>query len=171
MEAQATAPTGGFTNATLSGAYAAGTVASTVGAIANESGLATLDGISSFQTNEDVSTITGLIVNELTSGSYTIGTNGRGQVTSLVISLAGFTPWMILTCLVAWFPISYRERWRSRLKPKFAAFCVLAWVGTVPEACRPKPNEIVFYLISPTKAVTAHLSTTDPIPAVAVFEQ
>jgi len=171
VEAQATAQSGGFTNATLSGAYAAGTVASTAGAIVNESGLASLDGISQFQTNEDVSTTTGLIVNELTSGSYTIGTNGRGQVTSLVISLAGFTPWMILTCLAVWFLISYRERWRSRLKPKFAAFCVFAWVGAVPEACRPKPNEIVFYLISPTKAVTVHLSTTDPIPAVAVFEQ
>ena len=172
VESQVPAPTGGFTNASLSGAYAAGTVPTAVSAIADESGLASLDGINAFQTNEDVSTTTGLIVNELTNGSYTIGANGRGVVTSLVISLAGFTPWMILAILGISFALSYRRRGRSRPRPTLATFCMLAWVAAVPEACpRPQPNEIVFYLVSPTKAVMVHLSTTDQVPPVVVFEQ
>jgi hypothetical protein len=171
LESQAAAPAGGFTNASLSGNYAAGTVPPTISVITNESGLASLDGINRFQTNEDVSMTSGLVVNELTSGSYTIGTSGRGVVTGLIISLAGFGQWMILACLAAWFLFSYRERRRSRLEPRFAAFCMLAWVAAVPAACPPRPNEMVFYLISPTKAVMVHLSTTDRTPPVAVFEQ
>jgi len=172
VESQAPAPAEGFTNASLSGTYGAGTVPTTVSAITDESGLASLDGINHFQTNEDVSTTTGLIVNELTSGSYAIDTNGRGLVTSIVISLAGFTQWMILAYLAAWFLLSYRERRRSRFQPRFAALCLVAWVATVPDACRPpRPTEIAFYLISPAKAVMVHLSTTDKTPPVAVFEQ
>ena len=172
VESQAPAPAGGFTNASLAGTYTAGSLPTAVSATANESGFAYLDGINAFQTNEDVSTTTGLIVNELTTGSYAIGTNGRGVVTSLVISLAGFSPWMILAFLAVWFALSYRERRRSRPRPTLATLCMLAWVAAVPEACpRPAPNEIVFYLISPTKAVMVHLSTTDPLPPVVVFEQ
>jgi len=171
VESQAAAPAGGFTNASLSGTFTAGTIAPTVTAVTNESGFATLDGISKFQTNEDVSTTAGLIVNELSSGSYTIGTNGRGLVTSIIISLAGFTPWMVLVCLAVWLFFAYRERHFSKLRPRFAAYCMIAWVAVVPEACpRPRPNEIVFYLISPTKAVTIHLATADTVPPVAIFE-
>ena len=172
VESQAAAPVGGFTNASLSGTYAAGTVPPAVSGVTNESGFATLDGINKFQTNEDVSTTTGLTVNELSSGSYSIGTNGRGIVTGILISLAGFTHWIILACLAAWFFFSYRERRCSRVKPRFAAFCMLAWVVVVPEACPPpRTNEVVFYLISATKAVTIHLSTLDKLPVVAIFEQ
>jgi len=172
VESQAAAPAGGFTNASLSGTLAAGTIAPTVTPVTNEDGFATLDGISKFQTNEDVSTTAGLIVNELSSGSYTIGANGRGLVTSIIISLAGFTPWVVLACLAVWLFFAYRERHFSKSRPRFAACCMMAWVAVVPEACpRPRPNEIVFYLISPTKAVTIHLATADTAPPVAIFEQ
>jgi Putative Ig domain len=172
VESQATAPAGGFTNASLSGTFAAGTIAPAVTAVTNESGLATLDGLSKFQTNEDVSTSAALTVNELSSGSYTIGTNGRGLVTSVIISLAGFSPWMVLACLAIWLFFAYRERHFSKSRPRFAAYCMMAWVAVVPEACpHPGPNEIVFYLISPSKAVTIHLGTADKLPPVTIFEQ
>lgn len=172
IESQAAAPAGGFTNASAAGNYAAGIAPPSVIACLTESGLATLDGAGAFQTNEDLSGSGGLTVNELTKGSYNIGANGRGLVTGIVVSLAAISPWVFLACIAVWLLLSWRERYRSKLKPRFAAFCMLAWVAVVPEACPPPPiNEIVFYVISPTKAVTTHLGNHDTVPVVAIFEQ
>jgi hypothetical protein len=172
VESQAAAPAGGFTNASASGNYVAGIAPRSVIVSLTEAGLAALDGAGVFQTNEDVSGSGGLIVHELTRGSYSISANGRGLVQSIVVSLAGISPWVFLACIALWLWFSSRERYRSRLKPKLAGFCMLAWVAVVPNACPPPPvNEIVFYVISPTKAVATHMGNHDPVPVVAIFEQ
>src|SRR5713226_10290640 len=99
-EPQAPAPSGGFLNSSFSGAFSAGTVAPSITANVNATGLATLDGTGNFAETASVSATSGLFVNQTTTGTYSVGGNGRGTVTSLVITTAGISGSLVTLLLL-----------------------------------------------------------------------
>ncbi len=57
-------------------------------------------------------------------------------------------------------------------RPAFAMFCLTVLIATTPAACpHPRTNELVFYVISPTKAVVIHESKVDQTPVVTIIEK
>jgi hypothetical protein len=164
-------PPAGFDNTAVSGTLTAATISPTITQNSNEVGLATLDGAGAFQTVEDVSNQSNLVLNELTTGNYTISANGRGIVSGINITLAGFGLWIFPLLIAAWLWFTPRKATRSKPRPNLAMLCFSAWVAAVPSACPPpKINELVFYVVSPTEAVMIHLRSADAAPVVAIFE-
>jgi hypothetical protein len=171
IEPQAAAPTGGFVNASLSGAFLSSTVSPTVIAIPNASAQGTLDGKTNFSETADISSSTGLIVGQTTTGMYTIAANGRGTVTSLTTS--GIVGVILLAMLSLILAVVCAPKWRHQpsLRPTFAFFVLLAVVLAGVAGCVfPKP-ELVFYEISPAKFVLIDQSKSDTTPTLAIFEQ
>ena len=172
VEPQAAPPSGGFTNSSLSGAFSAGTTAPSVAADPNATGLATLDGSGNFSESASASSPSGLFVSQTTTGSYSTGTNGRVTVTSLAITTAGIdgslVGLLLLLCLVVGWLISRRNPWRFGLT---ILLLVLLMAPATRSMRRPPPNQIVFYVISPTKAVVIHQVVSDPTPGITILEQ
>jgi hypothetical protein len=169
IEPQAPAPAGGFTNASLSGTFLSGTVAPAMATLPTASAQGNLDGNNKFSETVDLSLATGLVVGQVTSGTYSITTSGRGIVTSLTTT-ATLVPIALLLLLTTTI-CSPRRRARVSWRPVFAVIALLV-IGLSPSGCTPpKPPELVFYVISPTKFVLIDESRTDTNPVVAVFEQ
>lgn len=176
VESQAPAPTGGFTNGSFSGTFSAGTVAPPIRANVNATGMVTVDGSGKFSESATASTVSGLFVNQTTTGNYSVNANARGTVTSLVMTTAGIrgslVALLLLLFLVLGRLMSRRSTWRLAL----AAFLLLVFLAVLfaPAARsmrRPPPNQFVFYMISPTKAVIMHQGSSDAVPGITIIEQ
>lgn len=176
VEPQAAAPVGGFTTASFSGTFSANTIAPSVGNSAGASGVATTDGKGNFSETASVSTTSGLFVDQAITGTYGISGNGRGTVTSLVITTAGvrgsLVALLLLLLLLLGRLMSRRNPWRLAL----GAFLLLVFFAVLfaptGRSMRrpPPPNRIVFYMISPTKAVMVHEASNTP-PGITILEQ
>jgi hypothetical protein len=178
VEPQAAAPSGGFTNSSFSGTFSAGTVAPSITANVNATGLATLDGAGNFSESASASTVSGLFVNQATTGTYSVGANGRGTVTSLVITTAGvggsLVTLFLLLCLLLGRLISRRNPSRRTL----VLFCAAVLIAPMLAGCVTGVDQFVFYVISPTKAVMIHEASSfgtkfpgDPTPGITIIEQ
>ncbi|HTA24738.1 MAG TPA: putative Ig domain-containing protein [Terriglobales bacterium] len=77
MEAQSGTP---FSNASLSGTYAGGTVAPVLAGAGTQVDIALGDGIGTIDFTTDSNTTGGLVQNQASSGSYTLVSSGRGTL-------------------------------------------------------------------------------------------
>lgn len=84
------------------------------------------DGKSNFSETVDISSSTGLIVGQTTTGMYAITANGRGTVTSLTTS--GIFGVILLAMLSLILAVVCAPKWRHQpsLRPTFAFFVLLA---------------------------------------------
>jgi hypothetical protein len=171
IEPQSPAPSGGFSNASFSGTFSAATASPSVNPNPNGCGLTALDTTGNFTQIANFSSTSGLSVDQSTTGTYSIATNGRGTVTSLSVVTAEFGG-PIVGVLFAVSMFLSPKRWRRKSsRPGFAAFCVTMLLATTPAACPTVTNKMVFYVISPTKAVLFHESSFDQAPAITIIEQ
>lgn len=178
VEPQAAAPAGGFSNASFAGTFSPNTIAPSVSANLNASGAATLDGTGNFSESVSVSAVSGLSVNGTTTGTYTISANGRGTVTSLVITTAGVRgslgALVILLCLLLGRLMLRRNPWGLAPMAFFLLFFLAFLFAPAGRSMRRPPqnvNQLVFYLISPGKAVIMHQGSSDTAPAITIIEQ
>ena len=172
VEPQAVAPSGGFTNATLQGTFLSGTLPPAGSSLPNASAQGTLDGTSKFSETVDSSTTSQLIIGQVTTGTYSVETNGRGTVTSLVTT-TGMLPVLAFIFVGLFFIFALAPGWRRgptlrpALRPAFALVILLAAILLSSAGCViPKP-QLIFYTISPTKIVVLSY----PTATVAMFEQ
>ena len=171
VEPQSPAPSGGFSNASFSGTFSAATASPSVNPNPNGCGVTTLDTTGNFTQIANFSSTSGLSVDQSTTGAYSIATNGRGTVTSLSVVTAEFGGPIVgmLFTVGAFFS---RKRWRRKSsRPGFAAFCITMLLATTPAGCPTFTNKMVFYVISPTKAVLFHEGSFDQAPAITIIEQ
>jgi hypothetical protein len=172
VEPQAAAPTGGFVNSSFSGTFAAGTIAPSVTANVNATGLATLDGSGNFSESAAASTVSGLFVNQTTTGKYSVSTSARGTVTSLVITTAGVGGSLVTVLFLLWLLLGCLISRRSPSRWTLALFGVAVLIAPMLAGCPlPHSNEFVFYMISPTKAVMIHEASFDAKPGITILEQ
>jgi len=173
VEPQAAPPNGGFTNSSFSGTFSAGTLPPSVAPDINAIGSTTLDGSGNFSESVSASGPSGLSVSQMTTGSYSIAGNGRAIITSLVVSAAGIggslVGFLLLLCIFLGRIISRRNHWRFGL----AMFLFVLLMAPKARSMRrpPPPNQIVFYIVSPTKAVVIHQVSTSVIPGITILEQ
>jgi putative Ig domain-containing protein len=172
VEPQAAAPSGGFVNSSFSGAFSAATVAPSISANVNATGLATLDGSGNFSESASASTLSGLFVNQTTTGAYSVGGNGRGTVTSLVITTASVGGSVVALLLLLWLLLGRLISRRNPSRRTLALFGVAVLIAPTLAGCPPPhSNEFVFYMISPTKAVMIHEASSDTTPGITILEQ
>jgi len=170
LEPQSAAPAGGFSNAFLSGTFSASTATPTVSTSPNGCGLVTLDGTGKFTQIANFSTVSGAIVDQSTTGTYTIAADGRGTVASLAVVSAGFGGPVFGVFVLVIVLLSCRKMGRSSSRPGFAVCCFALLIATTPTSCNVT-NQLVFYVISPTKTVMFHQATVDRAPAITIIEQ
>lgn len=179
VEPQAAAPTGGFTNASFSGSFSAGTVAPSISANVNATGLVTVDGSGKFSESATASTVSGLFVNQTTAGNYSVSMNGRGTVPNFTITTAGFSGSLVSVVLLFCLLLG---RFRSPQSPRKVSrrtlvLFSLAVIAPMLAGCPVSGvNQFVFYQISPTRGVIIHEAsgareTPDPTPGVTIIEQ
>lgn len=175
VEPQAAPPSGGFSNATLSGAFSAATGFPTVPWLTDSIGVARLDGSGTFSDLADLSNTGGLDVDQSTTGAYSIASNGRAEVSNLSVIAAGVNFWGFALALVIAALLSWKKRTRKRLAASLAALCIGAWLAVPPTWAikRPPPHmdRLVFYVISPTKAILMEENNYSGSPALSVLEQ
>ena len=172
VEPQAVTPTGGFTNSSFSGTFSAGTIAPSITANVNATGLVTLDGAGNFSESAALSDTSGLFVNDKTTGTYSVSANGRGTVTKLTVTLAGIGGSLVSLLLLLSLLLGRLISRRSPSRRSLAWFCAVVLIGPALAGCPvPHPNQLVFYMISPTKAVMIHEGTTDTAPGITIIEQ
>ena len=172
VERQGPAPSGGFTNSSFSGTFSAGTVAPSITANVGATGLAMLDGAGNFSESASASTLSGLFVNQTTTGTYSVGGNGRGAVTSLVITTAGVGGSVVTLLLLLSLLLSRLISRRNPSRRTLAMLCVAVLIAPMLAGCPPpRTNQFVFYMVSPTKAVMIHESSTDATPGITILEQ
>lgn len=160
VEPQAAAPTGGFTNSSFSGPFSAGTVAPSVTANTNATGVTTLDGAGNFSESATLSNTSGLFVNDKTTGTYSVSTNGRGTVTRLAISIAGIGGSLICFLLFLSLLLGRLVPRCNPSRTRLALFCAAVLIVPMLAGCPQITNQLVFYVISPTKAVMMHEATS-----------
>jgi putative Ig domain-containing protein len=172
VEPQAAAPTGGFGNSSFSGTFSAGTIAPSVTANINASGLATLDGAGNFSESATLSNTSGLFVNDKTTGTYSVGANGRGTVTNFTITVAGIGGSLVSLLLFLSLLLGRLVSRRNPSRRSLALFCATVLIAPMLAGCPlPSTNQFVFYIISPTKAVMMHEASSDTTPGITVLEQ
>lgn len=170
LEAQTSPPAGGFSTVSFSGTFSAGTVAPSATDNANGVGLATLDGGGGFSESTDLSTSSGLFVDQTTTGTYAVDASGRGTVTSLNVTTAGLSVSLLALALAAAFLVGRRNPHRTK-RSGIAMCCMAIWVATTPASCPPRHvTQLVFYAISPQKAVMIQLDNYSA-PAISVVEK
>jgi hypothetical protein len=81
MEAQSVPQQGFFSNASLSGTYAGGSIARVQPSISNEASAAAADGAGNLTFTTDISGVTGLYQNQPFAGTYSVAVNGRTVLT------------------------------------------------------------------------------------------
>jgi len=170
IEPQTGTSAGGFANVSLSGTYLSGTTFPSTSTLPSGSAQGSLDGTSNFNETVDLSTTGGLIVGQVTTGGYSITSNGRGTVTSLTTSAILSAPLTIIALVIAALCLP-KSRQQRALRPVLAAVTALVLTIVGLNGCvTPKP-QLVFYIISPTKFVLIDQSKSDTTPTVAIFEQ
>ena len=172
VEPQAATLTGGFATSSFSGTFSAGTIAPSITANVNATGLVTLDGAGNFSESAALSNTSGLFVNDKTTGTCSISANGRGTVTKLTVTLAGIGGSLLSLLL---FLSLLLGRLISRRRPSrrsLAWFCAAVLIAPALAGCPlPRPNQLVFYIISPTKAVMMHQGSLDTASGITILEQ
>jgi hypothetical protein len=172
VEPQAAAPTGGFANSSLSGAFSAGTVAPSITANVNTTGLATLDGAGNFSESASASTLSGLFVNQTTTGTYSVAANGRGTIKSLVITTAGIGGSLAPLLFLFWLLLGRLLSRRNPSRRTLVLFCAAVLIAPMLAGCPlPRTNQFVVYMISPTKAVMIHEALSDTTAGITILEQ
>jgi len=96
----------------------------------NERGLVMLDSSGNFSQSATAGTLSGLFVNQTTTGTYSVGANGRGAVTKFTITTAGtgapLASFVLLLCFLLSRLISRRTpSWRT-----LASFVLIAPILT-----------------------------------------
>lgn len=171
VEPQAATPTGGFATSSLSGTFSAGTIAPSISANVNATGLITLDGAGNFSESAALSNTSGLFVNDKTTGTYSVSANGRGTVTGLVISIAGMGGSLISLLLLLSLLLGQLFSRRSPSRRTVAFFCITVLIAPMLAGCPGPRNQFVFYIISPTKAIMMHQASSDTAPGITIIEQ
>jgi len=172
VEPQAAAASGSFSNGSLTGTLSAATLSPTASGCVNATGVVTLDGVGSFTETTSASTTSGLFVDQSTSGTYSIATVGRGTVTSLSVTSAGFSVSAIMFAILIALLAGEKRGWRHTSRPTSAAFCCLVLLATTPESCGPQiTNQLVVYMISPDKVVMIHEQSTSHAPEITIIER
>jgi hypothetical protein len=172
VQPRSAAPAGGFSNASLSGTFADATAPPSIAPNANGCGVATLDGSGAFNQTTDVSTPTGLSVDQTTSGAYSIDTNGRGSIASLVVTSAITNNAALGAFFAGASLFVWRKPRRKRSRHAHAMFFLTLWLVSTPAGCPKIPfNKLVFYVLSPTSAVMLHEGSSDAAPVITFIEQ
>jgi hypothetical protein len=173
LEPQSAAPIGGFSNASLSGTFSASTASPSVSLDSNGCGLATLDGSGSFTQIANLSSTSGAFVDQTTTGTYSVAANGRGTVTGLTVTSAGIGGSILGMIVAVTLLLACRKSRLNTSRPGLAMFCFTVLLATTPTSCpTPHPiNQLVFYTISPTKAVMIHEGSFDVTPVITVIER
>jgi len=169
VEPQSAAPASGFSNASLSGNFLAATASVSVSPNPGGCGLASLDGSGNFIQIADLSSTSGLSVDQSTIEPIRL-TNGRGTVTSLAVVSAGFGGPILGIFIAVTLLLSCRKMRRNTSRPGFATFCFTILLAATPASCPHFTNQLVFYEISPRKAVMFHESTFDKAPVITIIE-
>jgi hypothetical protein len=173
VEPQSAAPSNEFSSESFSGVFSTSTATPSVNGNLNGIGLATLDGAGSFSESTDLSTAATLFVDQATSGTYTVTANGRGAITSLNVSNARFDISKLAVALSLAILVGWRKARRNSTRPRFAVFCFAVLTGITPAGCpiRPITNQLVFYAISPKKAVMIHEQSFGVTPEITFIER
>lgn len=171
VEPQTGASNGGFVNSSFSGTFSAGTVAPSVTGDVNAAGLATLDGAGNFSESATLSNTAGLLVNDKTTGTYSVSANGRGTVTGLVISVAGIGGSLISLFLLVSLLLGRLFSQHRPSRRTLAFFCITVLIAPMLAGCPRPMNQFVFYMVSPTKAILMHQASSDPTPGITIIEQ
>jgi hypothetical protein len=173
VEAQSPAPSGGFTDGSFSGTFSAATVDPSVTANANAAGLATLDGAGNLSESANLSTQSGLLVDQATSGTYSIDPSGRGVATGLMVTTASLGSAILALTVTAAMLLGRRRSRRNTSRVGFATCFLAIWMATTPAGCPPikTTNQLVFYVISSQKAVFIHQQSFTAAPEVTIVER
>jgi hypothetical protein len=175
VEAQSAPPSGGFSNASFSGTLSAATAAPSVSGNLSGVGLAALDGTGGFSESTNLSSMSGLLVDQITSGTYSIDANGRGTVAIVTVIAAGFSSSMFALAVAAAIWLGRKRPRRNTRRPGIPIFCFAIWIATTPAGCPKRPpkftNQLVFYLISPQKAVLVHQQSFTAAPEITIIEK
>jgi Putative Ig domain len=159
-------PSGGFSKSFF-GTFSLATAAPAVSLDANGCGFATLDASGSYNQVADLSSISSRVIDESTSGNYSVATNGRGTVTNIRAVDASM---IVLGLLVLMAPVLGSRKPRSK-SLSAALMCLTILFATIAAGCT-FTNQLVFYAISPTKAVMIHQSQIlDPAPVISIIER
>jgi Putative Ig domain len=172
VEPQAATPTGGFATSSFSGTFSAGTIAPSITANVNATGLVALDGAGNFSESAALSNTSGLFVNDKTTGTCLISANGRGTVTKLTVTLAGIGGSLVSLFLFLSLLLGRLISRRSPSRQSLAWFCAAVLIAPALAGCPlPRPNQLVFYMVSPTKAIMMHQASSDTAPGITIIEQ
>lgn len=171
VESQSGAPAAGFSTDSLVGTFSAATLGPSAAAAANGAGLTQVDGAGGFSQTADLSTNAGLFVGQVTTGTYSVSSNGRGTVTLLKVSNAsvgGISVFLLFTA----FSIASSLRRRKPPRRGIAVFGLAIAIATMPNACGLHfTNEFVFYMTSPKTAVIIQASSFSATPAITFVGQ
>lgn len=163
-------PTGGFSTASFSGTFSIATVPPVVGADPNGCGTATLDASGTYSQVADFSSNTGDVIDQTTTGNYSIAANGRGAVTNVQIIASKVSASMLGMFVVGALLFGSRKP-RARIGPSYAMVCFTILLATNSSGC-PIQRQLVFYAVSPTKAILMPESTfLNPTPVISVIER
>jgi len=175
VEAQSAPPSGGFSNGSFSGTLSAATAAPSVSGNLGGVGLVALDGTGEFSESTNLSSVSGLLVDQTTSGTYSIDANGRGTVAIVTVITAGFSSSMFALAVAAAIWLGRKRPRRNTCRPGTPIFCFAIWIATTPAGCPKRPpkftNQLVFYLISPQKAVLVHQQSFTATPEITIIEK
>ena len=172
VEAQSPAPAGGFSDALFRGTFSAATVHPSVSANANAAGLATLDGAGNLSESANLSTQSGLLVDQATSGTYSIDPNGRGVVRGITVTTASVGSSVLALIVTAAMLLGRRKSRENASRIGFATCFLAIWIATTPAGCPVKvTNQLVFYVVSSQKAVLIHQQSFTAAPEVTIVER
>lgn len=173
VELQSPAPSGGFSNGSFAGTFSAATVQPSVAANSNAAGLATLDGAGNLSESANLSTQSGLLVDQGTSGSYSIDPSGRGVATGITVTTASFGSSLLALTVLAAMWLGRRKSRRNASRVGFATCFLAIWIATTPAGCPPlkTTNQLVFYVISTQKAVLIHQQSFTAAPEITLVER
>jgi hypothetical protein len=162
-------PVGGFSNASFTGTFSAATTAPAVSPDPNACGLATLDGAGSFNQIADFSTESARFIDQTTSGAYSIAENGRGAVTGVQVTATNVRASMLGLFVVVSLLFGSRKT-RSNPRSPYAMFYLTVLLAATLGGC-PFTRQLVFYVVSPTKAVMMPEQSFNVTPVVSIIER
>jgi hypothetical protein len=163
-------PAGGFSTASFTGIFSIATAAPVVSPDPNACGTGTLDASGTYSQVSDFSVTSGDVIDQTTTGNYSIAANGRGAVTNVQITASTVRGSILGMFVVAAFIFGSRKP-RARLGPAYAMMCFTILLATTPASCSFQ-SQLVFYAVSPTKAILMPESQIfSPTPVISFIEQ
>jgi len=164
-------PAGGFSTASFSGTFSIATAPPMVGADPNGSGTATLDASGTYSQVADFSSTSGDVIDQSTTGNYVIAANGRGAVTNVQVIASKVSASMLGMFVVGALLFCSRKP-RARIGPTYAMVCFTILLATNSSGCPIPHSQLVFYAVSPAKAILMPESTfLNPTPVISVIER